>query len=428
MAVVIATPATEVATVAIELAPHQIEVLDKLKSGSILCGGVGSGKSRTALAYYYLHECGGKLKINGKGDYEPMSSPKDLYIITTAKKRDSLEWLEECGPFCLSSERESSIDGTKVHIDSWNNIKKYANVRGKVFIFDEQRIVGAGTWTKTFLKIAKSNNWILLTATPGDTWSDYVPVFVANNFFKNRTEFFRQHAVYNRFTKYPKVERYTDTAKLIQYRDSITVIMNYVRKTETIDTIVPVTFDEDKFKRVWVDRWNIFADKPVKAVGELFYLLRKVVNSHPSRLEAVCEIFKKHPKLIVFYNFDYELEALRTLNHLAPMSEWNGHQHDAIPNSDSWLYLVQYAAGAEGWNCIETDATIFYSMNYSYKAVVQAAGRIDRVNTPFSILHYFHLRSKSMIDIAIGRSLRMKKDFNMLAFLEESSSRPKHML
>lgn len=427
MVVEIVTPATEIAVaVATNLHQYQIDSIGKLKSGSILCGGVGSGKSRTSLAYYYIRECGGGIKINGKGTYSNMTNPKDLYIITTAKKRDSLEWEHEAAPFGIS--KGCSVGGVKMVIDSWNNIGKYSKVENAFFIFDEQRLVGSGAWTKSFLKIAKSNRWILLTATPGDTWSDYIPVFVANGFYKNRTAFLRQHAVFNRFTRYPKVERYIETKRLLKLRDEITVLMDYTRKTETIDKLVPVAFDEEQFQKVWMDRWNIFENKPVKAIGELFYLVRKVVNSHPSRLEAIKEIFKKHPRLIVFYNFDYELEILRSLNEIAPLAEWNGHKHEQIPDTKHWIYLVQYSAGAEGWNCITTDTTVFYSMNYSYKSTVQAAGRIDRVNTPFSVLYYYHLRSRSMIDNAIGKSLRMKKDFNMMQFLEESASRPKHML
>ena len=412
----------------IKLAPYQIEAIDKLRSGSILCGGVGSGKSRTSLAYYFMKECGGRLKINGSGTYSEMTDPKDLYIITTAKKRDTLEWELECAPFALSKDRGASVSNVRVIVDSWNNISKYSGVKDAFFIFDEQRVVGSGAWTKSFLEITKKNKWILLTATPGDTWSDYVPVFIANGFYKHRTAFFREHAVYSRFAKYPKVERYIETAKLLRFKEQITVKMKDTRKTKTVDKLISVEYDEALFQKVWTERWNPFLNRPIKQVGEMFYLARKVVNMHPSRIRAIREIFKTQKRLIVFYNFDYELEILRTLSDLAPLAEWNGHKHETIPKTASWIYLVQYAAGAEGWNCIDTDTTAFYSMNYSYKAMVQAAGRIDRVNTPYDFLYYYHLRSKSAIDMAIGRSLRTKKSFNEKKYLEESSSRPKHML
>jgi len=397
----------------VELYEHQQLAVDKLEPGFILDGGVGSGKSRTAIAYYYLKICNGRIKINGKGDTSPMIDPKDLYIITTAKKRDGLDWEKECAPFMIFKDPSLSVSGVKVTIDSWNNISKYTKVKNAFFIFDEQRLVGSGKWVKSFLSITKLNKWILLSATPGDTWSDYIPVFIANNFYKNRTEFLRIHAVYNRFSKYPKIEKYIVVSKLVKQKNQITLKMHYDKPTLSFDKHIFVDFDEELFNKVKEKRWNVFENKPVKAIGELYYLMRKVVNSHPSRLEAVKDVFIKHNKLIVFYNFDYELEILRKLKSVTTVAEWNGHKHQEIPNTNNWIYLVQYTAGAEGWNCIETDATLFYSQNYSYKIVIQSAGRIDRLNTKFIRLYYYHLTSKSFIDSAISKSLKQKKNFNL---------------
>jgi hypothetical protein len=405
----------------IDLYTHQKLAIDLLKPGSILCGGVGSGKSRTAIAYYFIKDCRGRVKINGKGEYVKMIEPKNLYIITTAKKRDTLEWERECAPFSLSTKSNLSVSGVQVFVDSWNNIAKYSDIKNSFFIFDEQRLVGSGKWVKSFLKISKNNKWILLSATPGDTWNDYIPVFVANKFYKNRTEFLRRHAVYNRFTKYPKVEKYIETLHLSRLRDKITVVMNYEKPTIGHDKIIITKYDKTTFDKVLVKRWNVFKNKPVKTISELCYLLRKVVNSDPSRIEAVSKIISEHPKLIIFYNFDYELELLRQLGKDLKIKtcEWNGHNHDEIPSSKEWLYLVQYTAGAEGWNCIETDSIIFYSQNYSYKTMVQAAGRIDRLNTPFKDLYYYHLRTNSQIDLAILKALKTKKSFNITKFIKD---------
>lgn len=397
---------------------YQIEAVKKMKNGCILVGGVGSGKSRTSLAYYFKEQGG---EIDWDGGYLPMGDPpKDLYIITTARKRDTLEWEYELTPFLMSTDPEINIYSNKIVIDSWNNIKKYSNVYGAFFIFDEQRVVGNGTWVKSFLKIAKRNNWILLSATPGDKWEDYIPVFVANGFYKNKTEFCREHVIYSRFSKYPKVDRYIGLGKLLKLRNSILVEMDFQRPTSQHHIDVRVEYDVQKYKEVMKTRWDIYENKPIQNAARLCYILRKIVNSDESRMVALFEILEKTPRAIIFYSFDYELNILKSLDYgpKVKIAEWNGHAHQPIPDSEKWVYLVQYNAGAEGWNCIKTDTIIFYSQNYSYKIMAQAAGRIDRLNTPYIDLYYYHFKSTSSIDLAINRALHHKKNFNESMFVK----------
>jgi hypothetical protein len=393
---------------------YQILAIKQLKNGNILNGGVGSGKSRTALAYYYFKILEGSIIVNNEGLNKKPINKVDLYIITTARKRDTKEWESEMVPFSLSTNSSKNPLGINIVIDSWNNIQHYKNSINSFFIFDEQRVVGKGAWVKAFLYICKHNNWILLSATPGDTWSDYIPVFIANGFYKNQTEFLREHAVYNRFTKYPKIDKYIYTGKLLAYRNKIMVNMNYIHNVVPHNITIFVQYNQMLYKSVNEKRWNIYTNAPIKQASELCYTLRRICNSDDSRAEEILKIIETHPKVIVFYSFDYELDILKSLcnSHKIIFSEWNGHKHEPIPSSTSWLYLVQYTAGAEGWNCILTDTIIFYSQNYSYKATVQAAGRIDRVNTPFTDLYYYHLRSGSGIDNAIRKALVSKKDFN----------------
>lgn len=400
----------------ITLYDYQKAAVDKLKNGSILHGGVGSGKSITALYYYFVKVCKGNIKTNEAGEFIFMKNPLNLYIITTAKKRDSLEWDKECSLFLLS--RKDNGSNVKLVIDSWNNIKKYENVKNSFFIFDEQRLVGYGTWVKTFLKISRSNRWILLSATPGDTWMDYIPVFIANGFYKNKTEFLRKHVIFSRFAKYPKVERYIYTNQLEYFRKSILVNMDYKPKAERHNKIIFTDYNKKEYDKVIKQRWNPFENKPIRNVSETCYLMRKVVNSDASRITAIKDIMKKHDRLIIFYNFDYELELLRKLKSIITVREWNGHKHEEIPKNNKWVYLVQYTAGSEGWGCTETNAVIFFSQNYSYKIMEQASGRIDRSNTLYLDLYYYHILSKSSIDYAIKKCLDNKKNFNETNFIK----------
>ena len=387
--------------------PFQKEAIEKLRSGSILCGGVGTGKSITALGYFFLKELCGVINEHGK-TYGP-ALKKDLYIITTARKRDTHEWDQECSRF--------PIDKEAITIDSWNNISKYTNVADAFFIFDEQRVVGSGSWVKSFLKITKKNQWILLSATPGDSWMDYIPVFVANGFYKNRTEFLLRHAVYNRYSKYPKVDRWIDVTRLEIFRRKITVSMDFKKQTIPHDIDIRVLYDQVLYDKVSKDLWNPYADEPIRDISQACYLMRRVVNGDGSRISAIKDILVKHSKIIVFYNFDYELEILKSsFCDAVIVREWNGHKHEPLPTGDRWIYLVQYTAGCEGWNCIETDTVIFYSQSYSYKQMAQASGRIDRLNTPFVDLYFYHLISVSSIDQAIRKALKSKRNFNEMLF------------
>ena len=408
---------------AVQLYDYQLDAINRMQNGCILCGGVGSGKSRTALAYYFFVN-GGKLPDNITGyDYIPMYDPPiDLYIITTARKRDTLEWEGELSPFLISTNPKVNLYRHKVVIDSWNNIRKYEDVKGAFFIFDEQRVVGSGAWVKAFLKIAKANRWILLSATPGDTWQDYIPVFIANGFYKNQSEFVREHIVYKPFSKFPQIDRYLNTGRLIRLRNRILVNMDFKRQTVSHHEDIYVSYDQYKYKEIMRNRWNIWEDKPIENASEFCYCLRRVANIDESRQSAVLEISRKHPRVIIFYNFDYELEILKGLYYGegVKVAEWNGHKHQPIPEGRKWVYLVQYNAGAEGWNCVKTDTVIFYSQNYSYKIMVQSSGRIDRLNTPFTDLWYYHLKSRAGIDIAISRALTDKKQFNETAFARNS--------
>lgn len=403
----------------IELAGHQIEALKKMHNGCILRGDVGSGKSRTALAYYYFCVCGGKLIVNGKGSLGEMKTPRDLFIITTAKKRDDESWYDEAAPFGISTDEKTNPSNIDILVDSWNNIKKYTEVENAFFIFDEQRVVGSGAWVKAFYKIAKKNQWILLTATPGDTWADYIPVFVANGFYKNKTQFNTRHAIYDRYSKFPKVDHYIDTGILIKYRNQILVNMKDNRTTKEHHIEVPCQYNKELYKVIKKDRWNFYDKEPIEESGKLCYLERRVVNEDASRIVELTKLLEEHHRVIIFYNFDYELEILHNLCSvmMLPYSEWNGHKHEQLPEGDEWVYLVQYSAGCEAWNCITTNVIIFYSQNYSYKVMKQSAGRINRMNTPYKDLYYYHLRSYAPIDMAIKRALSLKRDFNVIAYI-----------
>lgn len=404
---------------------YQIDAARKLKNGNILVGGTGAGKSRTAIAWWYML-CGENIDtVSGPIMYKDVKTLKPLYIITTAKKRNEKDFDNELQPFHVLSGEDGKKMGVTIVVDSWNNIHKYTGVKDSVFIFDEDHLTGSGTWVKSFWKIAANNTWIVATATPGDKWIDYYPIFKANGFFKSKREFEERHVIYNPYKTFPDVLRYIGEGRLNMYRRKIVVELEYEHKTEHHDIYVECSYDHITYNNCEKFLFNPYSDDPIESGSGLCYCLRRICNSDVSRLNSVIDIIEEgeasfhKTKYIIFYSFNYELDILRRLESLLEgytIAEYNGQRHDIIPDSDKWVYLVNYGSGAEAWNCITTDTIIFYSQQYSYKTLVQSKGRIDRRNTPFYDLYYFHLRSSSKIDRAIGRALQGKKEFNEKKF------------
>lgn len=387
-----------------QLYDYQLDAVKRLKTGKVLCGRVGSGKSLTALYWWHTKVCGGSFQ-----PWRPRQKKVKLYIITTAKKREDREWQSDALPF-LPEEDE-------IVVDSWQNIKKYIAVTGCCFIFDEQKTVSTGTWSKNFVYITKHNKWIMLSGTPGDAYKDYLALFIANGFVKNKTEFNSNYVKFARFSKYPKIEGYYNVEQLESWRRQILVVMKDHRKIRKIFKDVFCEYDRELYLKAVKLKRDVFTDEPCMDAGHLCRVLRKIVNSDLDRIKKLDELLDKHHKAIVFYNFNFERDMLREYAERTGIlySEYNGERHESAPIGDKWIYAVQYVS-CEGWNLTTTDTVIFFSQNYSYKVKTQAAGRIDRVNTPFNELYYYTFMSNSTIDYAIWKALNAKKNFQESAF------------
>lgn len=376
----------------VELYAHQLDAVKRLHSGAVLAGKVGSGKTLAALQYYK----------------EVYSKTLELIVITTAKKRNDGDWVTEAG----------LLDLEEPTVDSWNNIDSYVNRRG-FFIFDEQHASGSGKWAKKFIKIAKANKWIMLSATPGDRWIDYIPVFIANGMVKDKTTFNNEYVVYNPNTPFPQILYYRNTFELEGMRKAILVVMPDKRDTQRHRKNVITEYDRFLYDEVQKTRFNPFIKKPIKNKSEYTQIMRKLVSTSPARIFEFGDLVTRFDRSIVFYNYDYELDIItRVLKEKGiNIFTYNGKHHDPSPTDGTWCYVVQYSA-AEAWNNISTNRMIFYSPNYSYKVVEQCEGRIDRINTSFKNLYYYTLVSDAPIDKAVIKANKEKKVFNAAIWSE----------
>ena len=406
------------------LKPFQENCLERLSTGKVLAADTGAGKSIMSLAWYLSKECASdehSLKSGAKAWTLYHGSP-DLYIITTPKKRDSEEWESDLSKFNLVKGRNSKEMGeVNIFIDSWNNIKKYTEIKNSVFIFDEQRAVGSGTWAKSFVKIAKQNHWIMLSATPGDTWSDWCPLMIAKGYYPNRTAFFNKHAVYNPYVKYREIIRWDNTDELEYYRSKMLVTCRMEKKTTRhFEEVIADCSNKYEVKRAYKERTNPKTGEPFKSASELCAYTRNIINTDPTRSAVGLKIIQMYDRIIIFYTLTDELEGIKWACNKAgrKMYFYNGEIHDQVPTGNNWAYIVQYTAGSEAWNCTTCNAMLFWDLTYSYKQFKQATGRIDRLNTPYSDLYYYAIRSYMPLDLAIRRALREKKDFNSRGFLK----------
>lgn len=253
-------------------------------------------------------------------------------------------------------------------------------------------------------------------------------VFIANGFYRNKSEFEYYHIVYNPRTTFPQVLQYINVELLIQHRDELLVDMDFKRKTTSHHEEIAVRYDGELITQVIKTRQNLEGE-PIENAAQFCSVLRQITFSDESRVVALLELIEKHPTAIIFYNYDFELDILKSIDYGddIEIAEWNGHKHEPVPTSSKWVYLVNYAAGAEGWNCITTDTIIFYSQNYSWRIMNQAQGRIDRLNTPYMNLWYYHLVSRSPIDRAITRALKAKGKFNEGRFYESFNNNSRKM-
>lgn len=146
---------------------------------------------------------------------------------------------------------------------------------------------------------------------------------------------------------------------------------------------------------------------------------------NPAKLEAFRDLVEStNDRLIVFYNFNDELEKLSRIaweNH-RPVAVVNGKQKDLLPyeNAPDSITFIQYQAGAMGLNLQKANKIVYFTPPLSSELFEQSKKRIHRIGQEKTCFYYY-LTCKGSIEEKIYRTLAMRRDYTDKLF-EESNN------
>lgn len=140
---------------------------------------------------------------------------------------------------------------------------------------------------------------------------------------------------------------------------------------------------------------------------------RQLCNSKDKQQAFIDLINSINDRVVVFYNFDSELDTLKTLVKDRPIAEVNGHTNteQIYHDNDNCVLFVQYQAGARGLNLQDGNKIIYYSLTLSSDLFEQSKKRIHRIGTKYPCF-YWILQTKDSVEESIYKSLNRQEDYN----------------
>lgn len=155
-------------------------------------------------------------------------------------------------------------------------------------------------------------------------------------------------------------------------------------------------------------------------LGDLTAKRQLAAAYSPAKLEAFGDLLDGTSKrLVVFYNFDVELEGLTAEleNRHRPYGVLNGKAHDLSPffDTDDGVALIQYQSGAMGVNLQQADTCVYFSPPLASSLFEQSKKRIHRVGQDKPCT-YYELVSKGTVEEKIYDTLAMRRDYTEKLF------------
>lgn len=393
---------------------YQKKVIDKADSSWLFALGTGTGKTILSIHHYLKH-------YNGES----------LLIIAPAQKVLEGGWDREV-------QRVANFYNIQIQYDVMSYgvlAKKWNLYKGWFVIFDECHYVKNPTSQrgKAALNLTRiSTNFSLLSATPSSNgWADTINYMLMFNFYRNKTQFIKEHAIHE--TKFfgqkqiKVIADWKDQDKLKMLYQSISTKLS---KDDCLD-LPPLIFEDVYFKVS--KEYEIIRKKRVletengpiayDTVMKLQHGLRFYANQKDklSYTEMLAE--STNENIVIFYYYQQEKDDLvKVLAKNKKIYEVSGKVNH-LPSRDQWdelkntVTLVQYQAGAAGIELQYCNLVIFYTPTFSFQDYDQALGRAYRNGQTKKVTVYRYITKKS-VEEHVYRSLAEKKDFTESLFKE----------
>lgn len=390
----------------------QRQLLNSIEENYIIAADTGTGKTMMAIHHYLKHNTG-----------EP------LLILAPPQKIKEGGWQRELDFVASHYNIEIPYDIISYGVLS----KRWKEYKDWFLVMDECHYVKNPTSQrgKAAINLTKqSTNFLLLSATPSSNgWGDTIAYMIMFGYYKNKTQFLKEHAVYNRIDygngPVNVVSDYRDQEKLQKLYQSFSIKL---AKEDCLD-LPPLVFEKVHFKPSKeyniIKKDRVLGEELFDNISKLQHGLRFYANQADKLKYTEMLLEGTEENVIIFYNYKQENEELKKIAKKLKKKvfEVSGSKTN-LPDKEKWTSLknsvtiVQYQAGAAGIELQYANIVIFHTPTYSYQDYEQALGRAYRNGQTKKVTVYQYI-TKNTIETSIYQALAAKKDFTEELFRKE---------
>lgn len=418
----------------IKLLPHQQSVIEQTKE-----------QNKVA---YYLDMGLGKTFV-GSEKMKDLHSKINLVICQKSKVKDWIEHFRnnysEYKVYDLTSKTKNeklSNNAILLNCKNGTNVKcvlvinyelafrrqELADLRDFTLLLDESSLIQNETAkrSKFILKKLSPKNIILLSGTP--TSGKYERLWSQMNLlgWKISKKMYYKQYVDIEFTDegYPLIKGYKNVDRLKRKMREYGCV--FMKSEEVLDlpqqNFIDINIDVSKEYKKFMKSGIVKFDD-VELVGDttltkLLYARQLCGQYSKEKLKAFKDLIDStEDRLIVFYNFNDELEKMQQLCEGRQISVVNGSVKNlyAYENYDNSITFIQYQAGAMGLNLQKANKIVYFTPTLSSELFEQSKKRIHRIGQDRPCFYY---QFKCGVEYKIYDTLSMRKDYTEYLFEE----------